>query len=81
MGHRFYKGLTFTQSNLAGFTYDFRQGRIDSAYRQGQNIPLVFVEQDAAEKGSRLSTPVLLQLEKQGQRPEDWLTSWGQCQQ
>lgn len=68
MVHGFYKRLTFTLSNLADFAYDFRLGRIDLAYKQDQNISLVFAEQDAVERGSRLSTPLLLRLEKQGQR-------------
>jgi len=52
-GGGFYKRLTFTQSRLWNLAYDLRLERLNLAYKQDENTPLVFVKQCAAERGGR----------------------------
>lgn len=56
----FYSRLALIQSSLSYFVSDWRvtlHGRVNLAYQQNENIPLVFAEQCAAEVAEKAQLP------------------------
>lgn len=69
----FYSRLALIESSLSYFVSDWRvtlHGKVNLAYQQNENIPLVFAEQCAAKRGGRKNTAPFYSCKNWGKGPK-----------